>query len=106
MRWTRLDATDLIAAVSALLSVGLYFYTRKSGRSPQFILDLVLVYMVLTGLALGLFSHSAGWPSNMPIFPVISWIGVGGLMFDAIVPYSSYMSVVAGLSAASMYYLA
>src|SRR2546427_3009850 len=39
---TRLDVTDLICAVSALLSVGLYFYTRKSGRSPQFILDLGL----------------------------------------------------------------
>ena len=102
MRWTRLDATDLIAAVSALLSVGLYFYTRKSGRSPQFILDLGLVYMVLTGLALGLISHSAGWPRNMPIFPVISWIGVVVLMFAAIVPNSPTKTLVAGLIAVSM----
>ncbi len=101
-RWTRLDATDLIAAVSALLSVGLYFYTRKSGRSPQFILDLGLVYMVLTGLALGLISHSAGWPRNMPIFPLISWIGVVVLMFAAIVPNSPTKTLVAGLIAVSM----
>jgi hypothetical protein len=38
MRRTRLDVTDLIAAVSALLSIAL-----KSDKSPQFILDLGLV---------------------------------------------------------------
>jgi hypothetical protein len=102
MRWTRLDPTDLIAAVSALLSVGLYFYTRKSDRSPKFILDLGLFYMVLTALALGLISHWGGWPKNMPMVPLISWIGVVVLMFAAIVPNSPTKTLVAGLIAVSM----
>jgi serine/threonine-protein kinase len=101
-RWMRLDPTDLIAVVSSLLSVALYFYTRKSDKKPGFILDLGLVYMVLTALALGLISHLGGWPENMPIFPVISWIGVVVLMFAAIVPNSPTKTLVAGMIAVSM----
>jgi len=101
-RWTRLDATDAIAGVSALLSVALYFYARRSGKNPKFILDLGLVYLVLTALALGLMSHSGGWPRNMPIFPLISWIGAVVLIFAAIVPNSPIKTLVAGLVAVSM----
>ena len=65
----RLDITDLVCGVSALLSVALYFYTRKSRRSPKFILDLGLVYMVLTAASLGLIAPLGGVPQNIPIFP-------------------------------------
>ena len=100
--WMRLDVTDGIAVAMALLSLALYFYARKSGKSPRFILDLGLVYMVLTALALGLISHSGGWPKSMPIFPLISWIGVVVLMFAAIVPSSPIKTLIAGLIAVSM----
>jgi hypothetical protein len=47
-------AIDAIAVSSAVLSLALFFYTRRSRRNPRFILDLGLVYMVLTALGLGL----------------------------------------------------
>ena len=54
---------DAIAAVSVLASLLLFAYTRTANRDPQRILDLGLVYMVLTALALGLTFHSG------PILP-------------------------------------
>ena len=101
-RWTRMDATDAIAVVSALLSIALYFYARKSAKNPRFILNLGLAYMVLTALALGLMSHWGAWPRNLPIYPLISWIGVVVLIFSAIVPTSPVKTLVAGLIAVSM----
>jgi tRNA A-37 threonylcarbamoyl transferase component Bud32 len=101
-RWLRLDLTDAIAATSALVSIALYFYTRKSRRHPRFILDLGLVYMVFIAFALGLMAHWGGWPRNMPIVPLISWIGAVVLIFAAIVPNSPIKTLVAGLIAASM----
>jgi uncharacterized membrane protein len=49
---------DAIAAVSVLASLLLFAYTRTPNRDPQRILDLGLLYMVLTALALGLTFHS------------------------------------------------
>ena len=45
---------DAIAAVSVAASLLLFAYTRTANRDPQRILDLGLVYMVVTALALGL----------------------------------------------------
>src|SRR6185436_18649215 len=49
---------DAIAAVSVLASLLLFFYTRRANRDPQRILDLGLVYMVITALALALTAHA------------------------------------------------
>jgi len=56
---------DAIAAVSVLASLLLFAYTRTANRDPQRILDIGLVYMVLTALALGLTFHSG------PILPTV-----------------------------------
>jgi eukaryotic-like serine/threonine-protein kinase len=101
-RWARLDVTDAIAGVSAFLSITVYLYTRKRGKDARLILDLGLVTMVLNALALSLMSHWSGLPSNMPIFPMISWVGVVVLMFAAFVPNSPMRTLVAGLIAVSM----
>jgi eukaryotic-like serine/threonine-protein kinase len=101
-RWRHLDITDLIAVVTSLVSIALYFYSRKSHRSPAFILDLGLVYMVFNALALGFISHTGWWPANVSILPLISWIGVIVLMFAAIVPNSPTKTLIAGLIAVSM----
>ena len=42
---------NAISAASVALSLGLFFYARKPNRDPRFVLDLGLVYMVLTALA-------------------------------------------------------
>ena len=102
LRVPHLDVTDLFCVVSALLSFALYLYTRRSDRPPGFILDLGLVYMVLTGLSLGLISHWGGWMKGLPILPLFSWIGVVVLMFAAIVPNAPLKTGIAALIAVSM----
>jgi serine/threonine protein kinase len=101
-RWRSLGATDAIAALSALGSLALFAYTRKSDRDPRFILDLGLVYLILTAAALGLLMHWEPVPANWPVFPVITWIGAVVLMTAAIVPSTPKKTLVAGLIAVSM----
>ena len=95
-------ATDVIAGVSVAISLAVFFYTRHSKRSPRAILDLGLVYMILTSVALGMVMHWEHVPSNWPVMPAISWIGTVVLMFAAIVPSTRAKTLVAGLIAVSM----
>src|SRR5438034_7590752 len=81
-----LDSSDAIAAASALISLALFFYARRCPRGPHLSLDLGLVYMVVTGMAIGLTFHWNPVPPNFPIYPMISWTVVVILMFAAIVP--------------------
>ncbi len=99
-----LDLTmgDAIAAVSVLASLLLFAYTRTANRDPQRILDLGLVYMVLTALALGLTFHSGPILPTLSVAPQISWIGAVVLMFSAIVPSTRTKMLLAGLVAVSM----
>ena len=84
-----LQESDYIALLSALFSIALFLYTRKSKRSPAFMLDLGLWYLVLTAFAIGFMWHGEPPPSEhgpMPIFPMFTWIGPLVLMFAAIIP--------------------
>jgi tRNA A-37 threonylcarbamoyl transferase component Bud32 len=101
-RWLRLDADDAIAGVSVLVSLGLFFYTRKADRDPRFVLDLGLAYMVLTAAAIGLMIHWDPVPKDWQVSPMITWIGAVVLMFAAIVPSTPAKTVVAALIAVSM----
>ncbi len=96
-------ATDAIAITSAVISLALFFYTRrKERRNPRFILDLGLVYMILTALGLGLIMHWEPVPAHWPVTPMISWIGAVVLMVAAIVPTSRTKTLIAGLISVSM----
>ncbi|HTK40219.1 MAG TPA: serine/threonine-protein kinase [Gemmatimonadales bacterium] len=101
-RWLRPDADDAVAAVSVLLSLGLFAYTRKAERDPRFVLDLGLVYMVLTAAAIGLLIHWHPVPKDWHVSPMITWIGAVVLMFAAIVPSTPTKTLVAALIAVSM----
>jgi len=84
-----LQESDYIAFGSAIFSILLYGYTRKSTRSPAFMLDLGLWYLVLTAFAIGFMWHGEPPPAEhgpMPIFPMFTWIGPLVLMFAAIIP--------------------
>ena len=98
-----LQMSDFIAAVSVVVSLALYWYSRKDLREPQFILDLGLIYMVYTAAALGVMMH---WgpvtDRHVEIFPMITWIGVVVLMFAAIVPNSPTKTLIAALIAVTM----
>ena len=101
-RWRQFDAGDGIAVVSVIVSLALYAYTRRTTRSPQFVLDLGLSYMVYTALALGVMFHLGGVPEHYTIRPEISWIGAVVLMFAAIVPTTPRKMLIAGIIAVSM----
>ena len=98
----RVGMPEAIAAFSIVVSVLLFFYTRRGQRDPRTMLDLGLVYMVLTAVALGLVFHWNPLPMDLRIAPEISWIGAVVLMFAAIVPSTRAKTLVAGLIAVSM----
>ena len=100
--WLHGQATDVIAGISVIASLALFFYIRKGDRDPRFILDLGLVYMVFTAGALGLVIHWFRVPKEWPVSPMISWIGAVVLMSAAIVPNTPRKTLIAGLVAVSM----
>ena len=100
--WLDLTLGDAIAAGSVVASLLLFAYTRTANRDPTRILDLGLVYMVLTALALGLTFHSGPIVPTLSVSPQISWIGAVILMFSAIVPSTRTKTLLAGLFAVSM----
>jgi tRNA A-37 threonylcarbamoyl transferase component Bud32 len=101
-RWLQFDLGDGIALGSVILSLALFGYTRTGDRDPRFVLDLGLMYMIATSLALGLVFHLGGVPTPVMVLPEISWIGAVVLMFAAIVPTTQKKMLIAGLVAASM----
>jgi serine/threonine-protein kinase len=100
--WLHGQAIDVIAGISVLASLALFFYIRKGDREPRFVLDLGLVYMVFTACSLGLIIHWSPVPKEWHVSPMISWIGAVVLMSAAIVPNSPMKTLIAGLIAVSM----
>ena len=101
--WARFRVLDGIAVFAFVTSIALYFYVGHTKRDPAFVLDLSLVYLVLTAIDLGVMFHW-GPVSVAPTIPrpMISWIGPVILMTAAIVPAEPRKMLVAGLLAASM----
>src|SRR5207342_2136123 len=100
--WYHTAASDIISLASAAISLAVFFYARKTDRDPRFLLDLGLVYMVVTSLALSLVIHWDPFPAGAPVMPMITWIGAVILMFAAILPNSPSKVLIAGLISASM----
>lgn len=96
------NPVDTIATLSVLMSLALYFYIGRAEQDPAFILNLGLVFQVLTGLALGLVMHWFPFPRNAPITPMISWVGAVVLMSAAIVPNAPIRILITGLITVSM----
>ena len=87
---------DTVGGAAFVLSLGLYWYTRRSRRSAQFLLDLALVYEVLIALSIGLLDYAVGTPAG------VSWIAVIILLFAPIIPSRPWKTGVAAFLAASM----
>ncbi|MBC7790511.1 MAG: serine/threonine protein kinase [Anaerolineae bacterium] len=100
--WLTLTATDAIAAAGGIVSLALFAYTRRTRREPAFVLDLGLVYLVLTALDLGLLFHFTAGARPVDVLPEISWIGAVVLMYAAIVPTAPAKMLVTGVIAVSM----
>jgi hypothetical protein len=86
-----------VGSVVLLISLGLYWYTRRSRRSPRFILDLALGYEVLMALSIGLLNYVVEGHEQR-----VSWIAVLILIFPAIIPSTPTKTLITALLAASM----
>jgi serine/threonine-protein kinase len=101
-RWRQLDLTDAIGIASVTASLALFAYTRGRDRNPTVVLDVGLLYMILTAFALAVMAHFSGIPAGYMIVPEISWIGAVVLIFAAILPTTPGKMLAAGLIAVSM----
>ncbi|HJQ12450.1 MAG TPA: serine/threonine-protein kinase, partial [Gemmatimonadaceae bacterium] len=101
-RWRQIDLGDWIGLVSVMVSIALYAYTRRGNRSPQFMLDLGLWYMVFTAFSLSVVFHIGPPPPGWTPGPQISWVGAVMLIFAAMIPTTPRKMFVAGFIAVSM----
>lgn len=102
-RWLQLSINDGLAAIGLLMSLGVYLYMRTGERDPAAVMDLGLVYMVVTAFVLGPLSHSGDRTNPAQgVAPMISWIAPVILMTAAMLPAAPWKMLVAGFIAASM----
>jgi serine/threonine-protein kinase len=88
---------DLIITTNILVSLGLFWFTRRRRHRPQFVLDLALVYEVFTAFSVGVLDYAEQGPTEG-----VSWIAVIILLFAPMVPSTPRKTLVAALLAASM----
>ena len=88
---------DVVIAANILASLGLFWFTRRTARRPQFILDLALVYEIFTALSVGMLDYAGQGPTEG-----VSWIAVIILLFAPMVPNTPRKTLAAALAAASM----
>jgi len=100
--WALFSFSDGVCVLAILASLALFVYSRRGEHNPRFVLDLGLVYMIVQSFALGVIMHWDPIPEHMPVFPMITWLGVMVIMFAAIVPSSPRKMLVASLIAVSM----
>src|SRR5215213_8464465 len=56
-RWAEFGGSDIIAAIQVVIGLGLYTYLRTRERDPVFVLDLALVFMVVSAAGIALMFH-------------------------------------------------
>jgi hypothetical protein len=99
--WMAWQPSDAISVACVAVSLALFFYSRRSSRDPQFILNLGLGYMVFMSLAVGLIWHWDPVDHRQDTMPLITWVGAIVLMFAATLPSTPTKMLVAGLISAS-----
>jgi len=100
--WLGFQPSDAIVATGALVSLAMFAYTRRSDVSPARMLDLGLLYMIVTAFMIGVLLHWEARLTSRNMAPAISWIGVMVLMFAATLPNRPIKIVAAGVVAVSM----
>jgi serine/threonine-protein kinase len=100
-RWSHFRVPEAVCVVASIVSVLLFVFTRLHHADPKVVLDVGLVYLVVTAAALGV---TAYWEAEPPplIMPIISWAGPLVLMFAAIVPSTPLKTAVASFISVSM----
>ncbi len=87
---------DWVGGAAFLASLALFWYTRRSRRSPRFLFDLALVYEVFIALNIGVLNYALGYPQG------VSWIAIIILLFPPVIPSTPRKTLITALFAASM----
>jgi eukaryotic-like serine/threonine-protein kinase len=95
--WQWRSLYDTVITVNILASLGLFWFARHTTRRPQFILDLALIYEILTALSVGILDYAGQGPTEG-----VSWIAVIILLFAPMVPSTPGKTLAAALAAATM----
>ncbi len=95
--WKWRSVYDVVIGTNILGSLGLFWFTRRRNQRPQLILDLALVYEVLTALSVGILDYVKQRPTEG-----VSWIAVIILLFAPMVPSTPRKTLATALLAASM----
>jgi serine/threonine-protein kinase len=101
-RWAQLVPKDFIALGGAVMSVAVFFYIRRRNHNPEVVLDLGLVFLVVSAAILGILMHWGDAVEHLDVSPKITWIGPVILMGAGILPAPPWKMLVAGGLAASM----
>ena len=101
-RWIRWQGDDNFSILGLLVAVAFYLFSRKPDRDPKLVIDLGLVFLVLTSFIVAMMVHWAPVHDSRPPVPNISWLGAAVLIFAAIIPSTSVKTVAAGFIAVSM----
>ena len=100
--WNRLDIPDAITAVGIIVSLGLYFFTRRTTQHPARVLDIGLGYMIFIALAVSTMLHFEPEQNGWTVRPMLSWCGIVVVLFAAIVPNTPWKTFIASVIAVSM----
>jgi hypothetical protein len=101
-RWAQVLPTDVIAFGGAVMSLALFLYIRRGNHDPAFVIDLGLVFLVVSAAFIGILMHWGDVAKNLDVSPKITWIGPVILMGAGILPAPPWKMLVAGFLAASM----
>ncbi len=100
--WRQLHFPDAVVGVAIAGSLALFLYSKSPNRDPRRLLDLGLVYLIVTSLEIGLIWHWSPVTVEHSIRPTFTWVGSLVLIFAAIIPNPPWKTLVAGLISASM----
>jgi len=101
-RWISWQVDDWFSVAGVLVAIAFYFFSRKPAHDPKLVINLGLVFLVLTSLIIALMIHWMPMKEGIPIGASISWLGVLVLIFAAIIPSTPAKTVIAGIIAVSM----
>ncbi len=100
--WRQFHVPDAIALGGVVTSLGVFLYSRLTTRSSRFMLDLGLLYLIVTALEIGIIWHWYPGGRSVGIQPMFTWVGTLVLIFAAIIPNPPWKTLIAGLVAVSM----
>ena len=95
--WKWHSLYDVVITANVIVSLGLFWFTRRRRVDPRLVLNVALVYEVFTALSVGLLDYADQGPTEG-----VSWIAVIILLFAPIIPATPRKTLITALLAATM----